>query len=383
MSTVHWLGAGLSSLPGIRKVALTDQEMILWNRTLSKAQEAVTGLGIEIPVKQLDWDVLENEIEAGDVVVSMLPVNFHFKVAELCLSKNANFISSSYISPEMQKLHNSVLEKGLCFVNEVGLDPGLDHLLAHALIAKYQNSDAFDVKNQHNFRSYCGGFPKVANEFKYKFSWSPFGVLKALKSHAQWIGDGEVKQTEKPWQALSEFEMVLPNGTIEVFQAYPNRDSLPFRAQYGFDESWNIKEFVRGTLRLGGWAEAWKPLFDEVDQLEGDSGLERLQEISNELWDKYQYDAGEADRVVLSVELEVKDAQGENVLWKKNSSVDAAGNDKGSAMGRLVSLNVAIAIQMLMSGKLEKGVSAAPHQESVVKDWMGELEDLGESVFEN
>ena len=380
MSTVHWLGAGLSSLPGIKKVALSGQGMILWNRSLSKAQESVTSLGVDIPVKELDWDVLSSEVKEGDVVVSMLPVSLHLQVAELCLARNSNFISSSYISPEISKLHAASLMKGLCFVNEVGLDPGFDHVLAHALMIEYQNSDAFDKSNAHYFRSYCGGFPKVANEFRYKFSWSPFGVLKALKSPAQWIEDGEIKQTEKPWLALSTFYMQLENGDVESFQAYPNRDSLPFRDQYGFNESWNIKEFVRGTLRLDGWAEAWKPLFDEVDTLSGDQGLERLQEISNELWDKHQYEVGEADRVVLSVELEAQDSQG-NLVWKKNNSVDAAGNEQGSAMGRLVSLNVAIAIDLLVKGKLQKGVSAAPHDPSVIKYWMNELSALDETVF--
>ena len=381
MSTVHWLGAGLSSLPGIRKIALSEQKMILWNRTLSNAEEAVVSIGVEVEVRQLDWPTLDESIIEGDVVVSMLPVNLHLQVAELCLSKNAHFISSSYISPEMQSLHEETKSKELCFVNEVGLDPGLDHILAHALMAAYQSSESFNKDNEHYFRSYCGGFPKVANDFKYKFSWSPFGVLKALKSSAQWIGDGEVKQSEKPWHALTEFDMTLVNGEKETFQAYPNRDSLPFREQYGFDESWNIKEFVRGTLRLGGWSDAWKSLFDEVDDLSGNEGLNRLQEISDELWDKYQYEEGEADRVVLSVELEVKSVGGEATLWKNNYSVDEAGNDKGSAMGRLVSLNVAIAIEMLIKGKLDIGVTAAPHNYTVVADWMNELGQLGENIF--
>ena len=121
-------------------------------------------------------------------------------------------------------------------------------------------------------------------------------------------------------------------------------------------------------------------MFDEVDTLSGDQGLERLQEISNELWDKHQYEVGEADRVVLSVELEAQDSEG-NLVWKKNNSVDAAGNEKGSAMGRLVSLNVAIAIDLLVKGKLQKGVSAAPHDPSVIKYWLNELSALDETVF--
>jgi len=381
MSTVHWLGAGLSSLPGIRKVALSGQKLVLWNRTLEKAQQAVTSLKIDIPVKQLDWSSLEQEIQAGDVVISMLPATMHVQVAEICLGHKAHFVSSSYVSPEMQALDEKAKSAGLSFVNEVGLDPGLDHLLAHALVAKYEASAGFDKNNQHYFRSYCGGFPKVANNFKYKFSWSPLGVLKALKSPAQWIGEGEVKRTEKPWLALSDFDVTLADGSQETFQAYPNRDSVPFQAQYGFANDWNVQEFVRGTLRLNGWAQAWDSLFTEVDTLTGDAGMARLQAISDDLWDNHQYDEGESDRVVLSVELEVKDPTGETTVFNGSYGVDEAGNENGSAMARLVSLTVAIAIESLIAGDLVKGVSPAPHDEKTVTKWLNALAELDEHIF--
>lgn len=381
MSTVHWLGAGLSSLPGIRKIALSGQKLVLWNRTLEKAQQAVTSLKIDIPVKQLDWSSLEQEIQAGDVVISMLPATMHVQVAEICLGHKAHFVSSSYVSPEMQALDEKAKSAGLSFVNEVGLDPGLDHLLAHALVAKYEASESFDKNNQHYFRSYCGGFPKVANEFKYKFSWSPLGVLKALKSPAQWIAEGEIKRTEKPWLALSHYDVTLADGSKETFQAYPNRDSVPFQAQYGFANDWNVQEFVRGTLRLNGWAQAWKNLFTEVDTLTGDVGIKRLQAISDELWANHQYDEGESDRVVLSVELEVKDPVGEKTVFNGSFGVDEAGNENGSAMARLVSLTVAIAIESLIAGDLVKGVSPAPHDEKTVTKWLDALAELNEHIF--
>ena len=381
MSTVHWLGAGLSSLPGIRKVALSGQKLVLWNRTLEKAQQAVTSLKIDIPVKQLDWSLLEQEIQAGDVVISMLPATMHVRVAEICLGHKAHFVSSSYVSPEMQALDEKAKAADLSFVNEVGLDPGLDHLLAHALVAKYEASESFDKNNQHYFRSYCGGFPKVANEFKYKFSWSPLGVLKALKSPAQWIAEGEIKRTEKPWLALSHYDVTLADGSKETFQAYPNRDSVPFQAQYGFANDWNVQEFVRGTLRLNGWAQAWKNLFTEVDTLTGDVGIKRLQAISDELWANHQYDEGESDRVVLSVELEVKDPVGEKTVFNGSFGVDEAGNENGSAMARLVSLTVAIAIESLIAGDLVKGVSPAPHDEKTVTKWLDALAELNEHIF--
>lgn len=386
MQTIHWLGAGLSSLPGIKKVAQSTQPLILWNRTLAKAEQAVASLGINIPIKQLDWFSLEAAVNPGDVVISMLPATMHLHVAELCLGQQAHFVSSSYVSPEMQALHDKAKSLKLSFVNEVGLDPGLDHLLAHALIAEYQASDKFDKRNQHSFRSYCGGFPKVANDFRYKFSWSPLGVLKALKSAAQWTQDGQIKQTDKPWLALSDFNMRMSDASLESFQAYPNRDSVPFQQQYGFSDDWNIQEFVRGTLRLDGWSNAWSEIFKEVENFEinsatGDTGLARLTELSNELWDKHQYDEGEADRVVLSVELEVKDPQGEQTIWHSSYGVDAAGDARGSAMARLVSLTVAIAIESLVAGELAIGVSPAPHDVQTVNKWLEALANLDEQVF--
>ncbi|MGB0835637.1 MAG: saccharopine dehydrogenase C-terminal domain-containing protein [Psychrobium sp.] len=381
MKTIHWLGAGLSSLPGIKKIALSPQPLILWNRTLAKAQEAVDAMGCDVAVKQLDWDALTQAVSAGDVVVSMLPATMHLQVAELCLARNAHFVSSSYISPEMQALDAKAKAADLCFVNEVGLDPGLDHLLAHALVEDYQSSAHFNKDNQHFFRSYCGGFPSVANDFKYKFSWSPLGVLKALKSPAQWIENGEQATTEKPWLALQDYQVTLADGTNETFQAYPNRDSVPFVGQYGMDDGWNVQQFVRGTLRLNGWAQAWDELFTQVDTLTGEEGMAKLAAISDELWDKYQYDEGEADRVVLSVELEVKDPSGENTLFKQAYGIDEIGNERGSAMARLVSLTVAIAIESLLAGELPAGVSPAPHQKVIVDGWLEQLAQLNERVF--
>jgi len=225
--TIHWLGAGLSSAPGIIELAKKTTPIIVWNRSLSKAEQALKKDDVEIDIRQLDWEALTQTVKQGDVLVSMLPATMHLQVAQFCLTHQAHFVSSSYISPEMQALNSQAKAAGLCFVNEVGLDPGIDHLLAHLLVDAYQNSAQFSPDNQHYFRSYCGGFPKVANDFKYKFSWSPLGVLKALRSSAKWQDDGVMKTSNAPWEALSQYQASLSHG-IETFQAYPNRDSLPF-----------------------------------------------------------------------------------------------------------------------------------------------------------
>lgn len=377
MQKIHWLGAGLSSAPGIFRLAKGKTPLVVWNRSLEKAQKDLAHNELTVDIRQLDWQQLTEAVEEGDVVVSMLPATMHLKVAELCLARKSHFVSSSYIAPEMAALDEQAKSLGLCFVNEVGLDPGIDHLFAHLLVEKYQQSAVFSAQHNHYFRSYCGGFPKVANDFKYKFSWSPLGVLKALKSPAQWLGDGEVKTSNAPWEALSEYTVAFADGE-ETFQAYPNRDSLPFTRQYHFDENWNVQEFVRGTLRLNHWSTAWQYLFDEIGQLSGEQAESRLQELSNELQEKYSYEENEPDRVVMSVELEVRD--NDKTVWHQSYQLNSFGNEQGQAMARLVSVPVSLAIDSVIDGKIGAGVSAAPHQSELINQWLAELDQLGESI---
>lgn len=385
-NTIHWLGAGLSSVPGIKRLAQEQTPLIVWNRSLAKAQKTLADIKDSdqqaVNVQQLDWSLLQQTVKAGDVVISMLPATKHLEVAELCLSANAHFVSSSYISPEMQVLDQQAKKQGLCFVNEVGLDPGLDHLLAHLLVDQYQQSEQFSVENKLYFRSYCGGFPKVANDFKYKFSWSPLGVLKALKSPAKWLAQGKSQTSQAPWEALSDYTIDLAEGS-ETFQAYPNRDSLPFLKQYHFADDWQVEEFVRGTLRLSGWSNAWQYLFDEIAQMttDGTSAEEveqRLTTISQTLEQKYCYEDNEADRVVLSVELVAKH-DGKDV-WHQSYLLDACGNAQGQAMARLVSLPVSLAVEAILNKSTATGVSAAPHQPETIQAWLKELTALGEDI---
>ncbi|MCY4363126.1 MAG: saccharopine dehydrogenase NADP-binding domain-containing protein [Gammaproteobacteria bacterium] len=372
---VHWLGAGLSSVPGIRRLAMSEFPVTVWNRTLAKAQTALTDISADDAVaRELDWARLASAIKPEDVVVSMLPASMHLRAAELCLENNAHFVTSSYISEEMAALDEPARAIGLCFVNECGLDPGLDHLLAHALLDSYRHSDIFDTENIIAFRSYCGGFPLHADDFAYKFSWSPLGVLKALVSPARWIAKGEERSTGTPYR---EIETYLVSG--ERFEAFPNRDSLPFVRQYGIDADWEIEDFVRGTLRLNGWAKAWQDIFDTVENATGEAGKQRLAELSEELWRQHQYAEGEADRVVLSVELGVKDKTGKQV-WRRQYLLDSTGDERGSAMARLVSVPVSLVVEAILNGEVEAGVTPVPSDRGHVNRWIELLRRSGENI---
>jgi saccharopine dehydrogenase (NADP+, L-glutamate forming) len=294
----------------------------------------------------------------------------------MALAKNAHFVSSSYISPEMRALDARAKSVGLALVNEVGLDPGIDHLMAHHLVEDYRTSEACDAANDLSFISYCGGIPKIPNPFRYKFSWSPFGVLKALASPSRSLRNFKEFTGDRPWNALSSYDAPLPDP--ETFEVYPNRDSLPFMDQYKFDPSWRVKDFVRGSLRLNGWAEAWADVFREIETLKGTEGDQRMKEMSQEFWSKHAYGANDPDRVVLCVSLQAE--RDGAVVWHKTYVMDAWGDEDGTAMARLVSVPVSLAVQAVLDGKISAGVSAAPHDPDLISAWLKRVDSLAQHL---
>ena len=372
--TIHWCGTGLSAIPGLRRLIDAGHEVTIWNRTLEKAQDAVGDITQRIHV--FDMDTLGAEIQAGDVIVSMLPGDWHVPLAELAIGKGAHFVSSSYIAPEMRDLDAKARASGVVLLNEIGLDPGIDHLFAHHLVDTYRASDAFDKDANLKFKSYCGGIPKHPNPFRYKFSWSPLGVLKALRSPSKSIRDFKELDVARPWDAISHYMAPLP--TPESFEVYPNRDSIPFMGQYQFDPAWNVKEFVRGTLRLNGWTDAWADVFSEIETLEGPSGEARLKEMSDQFWAENAYDEGEPDRVVMFVELSAeKDGKS---TWSQTYVMDAWGDENGTAMARLVSIPLSLGIEAVLAGKISSGVSAATHDAELLPLWIAEIDKLAQHL---
>ena len=371
---IHWCGTGLSAIPGLRELIQAGHPVTVWNRTIEKARDAVGDLTQQI--RPFEAATLEAALQPGDVIVSMLPGDWHVPLAEMALAKGANFVSSSYIAPEMRALNDRAKAAGLALVNEVGLDPGIDHLMAHHLVEDYRASAGCDSGNAISFISYCGGIPKIANPFRYKFSWSPLGVLKALASPSRSLRDFKEFTGDRPWNALSSYDAPLPDP--ETFEVYPNRDSLPFIEQYNFDPDWQVKDFVRGSLRLNGWAEAWSDVFREIETLSGPAGDQRMQEMSQEFWTKHAYGTDDPDRVVLCVSL--KATQGDAVVWHKTYVMDAWGDSDGTAMARLVSVPVSMAVTAVMQGRISPGVSAAPSDPEMVKAWLDRVGVLAQHL---
>lgn len=370
--TIHWCGTGLSSAPGLRRLIQAGHKVTVWNRTVAKAQEAVGDLTQDI--RAYDLGALTAALAQGDVAISMLTVDHHVGIAKACLEKGAHFVSSSYISPEMKALDEEFRAKGLVSINECGLDPGIDHLMAHDLVARYRASAGYDVGNVLSFVSYCGGVPKIPNAFRYKFSWAPAGVLKALRSPSRSLRNFSELRVQRPWDAITAYDAPLPQP--ESFEVYPNRDSYPFMQDYHFDAAWKVRDFVRGTMRLNGWAAAWAPIFAEIEGLTGPEGDARINALASELLKENSYAPGEPDRVVLFVSLKAE-REGK-IVFHETWAMDAWGDERGSAMARLVSSPVSFAVESLLNREIPAGVHPAPHDPRLYTKWLGQVRGLAQ-----
>ena len=368
--TIHWCGTGLSSIPGLRRLIERGQAVVVWDLSVAKATEAVGDVAKDI--RTFSLEALTEALKPGDLAVSMVPADVHVTIARVCLAQGAHFVSSSYISPEMRALDEEFRAKGLVSINEVGLDPGVDHLMAHDLVARYRASKAYHPDNVLSFFSYCGGVPKIPNPFRYKFSWTPLGVLKALRSPSRSLRNFSELRVARPWDAITRYEAPLPQP--ESFEVYPNRDSYPFLQDYRFDPSWKVRDFVRGTIRLNGWAEAWAPVFAEIETLEGAPGDARLAEMAAELMATNSYAPGEPDRVILFVALRAE--RDGRAVFDETWALDAWGDARGTAMARLVSVPVSLAAESVLRREIPAGVHAAPHDPKLIKSWLGEVRGL-------
>ena len=373
MTHIHWLGAGLSSIPGIRRMATKNHKLTVWNRTLSKAKHSINHVeSSHIRAKQFDLTKLSSTLEAGDIIVSQLSANMHPEIAKICLEKNCHFASSSYISPALKELDQEAKNKNLIFINEIGLDPGIDHFFSHLLVQELKKENLKNISV--SYKSFCGGLSAIPNDFKYKFSWSPVGVIKALSNKAKFIDNFN----EKIVTSYNHVNTYKVNG--ENFEAYPNRDSIPYINEYLFSNKWKIKDFIRGTLRLNGWSEAWKDIFTML-QSQSKNLDKNIETKSNELWSKYQYEKNEKDRVVLSVKLEA--LNNNETLWSGCYELDETGSGENTAMALLVSITLTAGIDLILQNKLQPGVQAAPHSKTNIEYFFNILKNYNINIKKN
>lgn len=189
-------------------------------------------------------DSLDGLVQESDLVISLLPYSLHASVAERCIAAGKNMVTASYISPEMAALHRRAQEAGVTILNEVGLDPGIDHLLAMECFDQIKSNGGKIT----SFRSYCGGLPapeNADNPLAYKFSWNPRGVIANTLSGAKWLENGQIREIP-PGGQLMEQPVAIDFLKGLNLEGYPNRDSLVYRDVYKISSTNTI---LRGTLR--------------------------------------------------------------------------------------------------------------------------------------
>ena len=254
MKRVLVLGAGLVTRPHVRYLLdVSEFEVTVASRTVRKAEELVKGhpRGKALALNVKDEAALEDLIAQCDLAVSMLPYIYHPKVAALCVKHKKHMVTTSYVKDAMLALDEPAREAGVILLNEIGVDPGIDHMSAMRIIHQVEESGGKIA----SFISWCGGLPAPEandNPLGYKFSWSPKGVLLAGRNPARFQKDGQV--IEIPGDELFEHHWPVTIEGLGEFEGYPNRDSMPYADLYQIQPTdW----MFRGTLRNVGWCDTF------------------------------------------------------------------------------------------------------------------------------
>lgn len=192
-------------------------------------------------------------ISTADIVVSMLPARFHIEVAKDCIKYGKNMVTASYVSKEMQALDASAKNKGLIFMNEIGVDPGIDHMSAMQVIDRIRDKGGEVIL----FETFTGGLVAPESDdnlWNYKFTWNPRNVVVAGQGGAaKFLQEGTYKYI--PYNRLFRRTEFLEVEGYGRFEGYANRDSLKYQDDYGLE---NAKTLYRGTMRRVGFSRAWQ-----------------------------------------------------------------------------------------------------------------------------
>ncbi|KAL8717436.1 MAG: hypothetical protein Q9225_005322 [Loekoesia sp. 1 TL-2023] len=438
------LGAGFVVKPTLTLLSEKGVEITVACRTLESAQKLCKDVkgakAISLDVE--DAEALDTEVGKVDVAISLIPYTFHPLVIKSAIRKKVNVVTTSYTSPAMLELEKDIQEAGITVMNEIGLDPGIDHLYAIKTIDEV-HKEGGKIKS---FLSYCGGLPSPeasTNPLGYKFSWSARGMLLALGNTARFYEDGKTKEVSGP-ELMSVSKPYTTGYTGFAFVAYPNRDSTPFREKYQIPEASTI---IRGTLRYAGfpelihcivdmgflsqdshdflktssnplsWKEATAKILGATSSSEQDivwaisskhtfantdeknrilAGLRWIGLFSSDpitprstpldtlcatLEEKMGYGEGERDLVFLQHKFEIEHKDGKHET--RTSTLCEYGDPKGySAMARLVGVSCGCAVLGALEGKLGKGL-IAPYTPEICDPLREELkEKYGISMVE-
>jgi saccharopine dehydrogenase-like NADP-dependent oxidoreductase len=440
MNSILLLGAGRSSASLISYV-LSQGKVNNWNVMVGDVaiEAAKQRIGNSSVATAISFDITnrrssEESIAKADVVVSLLPAHLHPLVAEICLEKGKHLLTASYVSEEMSVFHEKAKSKKLLFLNECGLDPGIDHMSAMQVIDKIKSEGGKMI----SFESFTGGLiaPETdpQNPWRYKFTWNSRNVVMAGQSTAKYLQDGKYKYI--PYQQL--FKRITKVSVPEYgeYEGYANRDSLKYIDTYHLQ---GIKTMLRGTLRNKGFCSAWDILVqlgccDDTYEMENAEGMSHHDFIQSFVDSNGKQSTEEkiAERFSLSRESEelqrlkwsglfadekvglkkgtpaqilehilnkkwklAPDDKDLIVMWHRfvfekggkqkeiQASLIAKGEDSiETAMAKTVGLPLGIAAKLLMQNKISQRGVVIPTSKEIYEPVLRELKELGIELSE-
>jgi saccharopine dehydrogenase-like NADP-dependent oxidoreductase len=321
MRNILVIGAGRSSSELIKYLLdkSTHEQLfiVVADISLENAQERTQG---HQNSKAILFDVFnseqrQEEIQKADLVISMLPARFHIEVAKDCITYGKHMVTASYVSNEMKALDKDAQAKGLVFMNEIGVDPGIDHMSAMQVIDRIRENDAKILL----FESFTGGLvapESDTNLWNYKFTWNPRNVVVAGQGGAaKFIQEGTYKYI--PYHKLfRRTEFLTLNGDGK-FEAYANRDSLKYRSVYGLED---IPTMYRGTIRKVGFSRAWN-IFVQLGMTDDTYTIEDSEHMSYRDFTNLFLAYSPSDSVELKLRSYLKIDQ-DDVMWDKLVELD-------------------------------------------------------------
>ncbi|MFT7157973.1 MAG: saccharopine dehydrogenase-like NADP-dependent oxidoreductase [Parvicella sp.] len=440
MKNILVIGAGRSSSSMIRyflaNAADQNWHIRVGDMNVSLAQEKVGNSkhGEAFEFNALDADVRWKELQGKDIVVSMLPASFHVEVVKDCIKLGINIITPSYVSPEMNELHDEAEKAGIIVMNEIGVDPGMDHMSAMKVLDEIDELGG----EMTSFESFTGGLVAPEsddNPWNYKFTWNPRNVVLAGQGGAaQFVQQGQYKYI--PYNKLFRRTEIIEIDGYGKFEGYANRDSLKYRGVYDLE---SIPTIFRGTLRRVGFCRAWN-VFVQLGATDDSYVLENSENMTyrsfinsflaydkhnsvemklryylnieqdDDIWDKLVWLGifstkkvgikNATPAMILQKMLEDKWTLKENdkdmiAMWHKftytlngeekeiHSSMVYIGEDQTyTAMSDTVGLPVAICAKMILNGTITRKGVQIPIYKEIYEPVMEELEELGMKYIE-
>ncbi len=428
MNQILILGAGLVAAPLVKYLNRNGFSITLASQFKQEAEALTEGLSNILPIALdvANEDALGHQVQHHHIVVSFLPFVLHPLVAKQCLKHSKHMVTASYRSDQMKALDKDAKEAGITLLNEMGFDPGLDHLSAMSIINEVQKSGG----RVDTFVSWGAGLPSLEddnNPFHYKFSWAPKSVLLALKNTAKYLKNKQPVILQAK-DLISTVRSAWADEPVE-FEGYPNRDSVPYREAYGLKD---INTLIRGTLRYQGHLEImksardiglleernlpenisnWRQLIAELTALDQtdlettlpfkpevvaafkwagmldancniEKDLSLLDNFCQILQQKLVFADGERDLSLLVHKFAITNANGEKEYIM--SKLKVLGDKHGdTAMSKAVGTPAAIATKLILDGKVSERGSIIPVSEEYYSNMLPLLHDEGLSCVES